>query len=254
MTEAGRERDLASRFLDSYNRLDQYMRKRLDVGLGVRHVKLIKSLAQVDPVFQNRQTELEELAHLRNAIVHNPLEPIAEPHEDVVRRYEQLVSQVLQPVLAKECAVPAERIFTATWSDSVVGVVAEMNRCVYTHVPILEEGRVIGVFSENTTFCALGAMKAVSVTEDTTISEFREFVPIRKHVSECFEFTTSDATLESVAQMFADRLKLQQRLGAVFLTDDGAEAGRLLGLVTVWDIAGTKVAIGKLAPPNPGST
>ena len=74
--------------MDAYNRIDEYMRKRLNEELGVGHVKLIKRLAQVDPVFHNRQAELEELAHLRNAIVHSPSEPdgspIAEPHEDVV--------------------------------------------------------------------------------------------------------------------------------------------------------------------------
>ena len=196
-------------------------------------------------MFHNRQAELEELAHLRNAIVHSPSEPdgspIAEPHEDVVQRYVQLVSQVLHPALAKEFAIPAQRIFTANWDDRVLGVVAEMNRCVYTHVPILEEGRVMGVFSENTIFCALAAKESVNVNRGTTISEFREFVPVPKHVSECFEFAASDITLEAVAQLFAERLKRQQRLGAVFLTDSGTESGRLLSLMTAWDVVGANL-------------
>jgi predicted transcriptional regulator len=134
----------------------------------------------------------------------------------------------------------------------VLGVVAEMKRCVYTHVPILEEGRVMGVFSENTIFCALAAKEAVNVTDGTRISEFREFVPISKHVGESFEFAASDITLEAVAQLFAERLRRQQRLGAVFLTDDGTEAGRLLSLMTAWDVAGaSELAVNARVSENP---
>ena len=262
MTKPVQERDLATRFLDAYNHLDRYMRTRLEEERqGVGHVQLIKRLVQVDPVFRNRQAELEQLAHLRNAIIHSPREPdgtpIAEPNEDVVRRYEELVSQVLRPALAKEFAVPAERIFTAKWTDRLHAVVTEMNRCVYTHVPILEESRIIGVFSENTLFCALAGKAAVDVNDETQVSEFREFAPVSKHISECFEFVAPDTTLESVAELFAERLKLQQRLGAVFLTDDGTEAGRLLGLMTAWDAAGANLPLPKLTRhpiPEPSSS
>jgi CBS domain-containing protein len=149
------------------------------------------------------------------------------------------VSEVLQPVLSKEAGVPIERIFTAKWNARVLDVVNVMRLREYTHVPILDEGRVAGVFSENTMFCALAAHNSLIVEEGTAIANFGEFVPLSRHVSEHFDFVAHDVSLESVAQLFQERLKHQERLGAVFLTDTGNEAGQLLGLVTAWDIAGT---------------
>jgi hypothetical protein len=117
VAEQSAPRTPAARLLDSYNHLDRYMRKRLNARPGAPHVDLIRRLAEIDPVFSNRKIELEELARLRNAIVHTPEEPdgspIAEPHEDAVQRYQQLVSQVFHPALAKQFGIPAERIFTA---------------------------------------------------------------------------------------------------------------------------------------------
>jgi len=58
--------------------------------------------------------------------------------------------------------------------------------------------------------------------------------------SEGFRFMSADATVAEAASLFKESLKRHSRLGAVFVTEDGKRSQKLLGLLTVWDIAGTE--------------
>lgn len=193
--------------------------------------------------FRQRLRELERFADLRNSIVHwfgvaGPEEAIAEPHAEIVARYENLVRTALKPAKAESIAVPKSKIFTATLDDSTLAVIREMHARVYTHVPVLEKRILAGVFSENTILSYLAANEIVGVDTTTQMNEFRDFLPIRAHKSESFAFAPRDATVAQVSKLFRESLEKKIRLGAVFLTENGKETEDLLGLITAWDLAG----------------
>ena len=64
------------------------------------------------------------------------------------------------------------------------------------------------------------------------------FFDVRNHASEVFAFVPPTNTVSDVQHRFRDTFKTHKRLAAVFITDDGTENGRLLGLITAWDVAG----------------
>lgn len=235
------ERPRSTRFLEAYNRLDDLMRKRMNARPGVNYSQLLQEMVKRGDVLQSALYELEAFARLRNAIVHNPLasdsRPIAEPHPDVVRKYENLVLSVLKPPPAMTVAVPADRTFTADWSDGVLRVVEMMRKNVYTHVPILQNERIVGVFSESTLFAALAANRRIAIDDATTLHELRAFVPSSGDASEVFEFLSATASIAEVALRFQTNFKERRRLGALFLTESGDQSGRLSGLITAWDVA-----------------
>ena len=114
-------------------------------------------------------------ANLRNVIVHNPdkrhAHPIADPHDKVVEKYEKILLKVQNPAKAIDrIAVRRENIFVSSLDDSALEVMATMNKNIYTHVPIIEDGILIGVFSENTIFFYL-------VKTKDALSEYRLTVP-----------------------------------------------------------------------------
>jgi CBS domain-containing protein len=232
----------AERFLAAYNQLDDYMRRELREGPGVGHQNLIVKMAAQESDFSRGQSDLQTFARLRNALVHNPyspgVDPIAEPHESVVEEYEKIVQRLLHPPSCLTIAVPASAVYATNWDQHVLEVVRVMNSKVYTHVPVLEDGRVVGVFSENTVFSYLADHGQARISSETRISEFREFMPVRKHASEVFGFLSETSTIVDLARLFQETFKLRQRLAVVFITDNGQETGRLLGLVTAWDMAG----------------
>jgi len=232
-------------FITIYNELDAFMRKELnyDDYERVWHSDLIRQMAQKNKVFKLYMEELLAFARLRNAIVHNPnkrdAQPIADPHDYVVEKYKQILDKVLRPAIALDTiAVRSENIYTASLNDKALDVMATMNKYTYTHVPIIEDGKLVGVFSENTVFSYIVNTGDVLLEKDAKIREFSEFIPIDKHVSESFAFVPRDTLVIDIEEMFADELKDGKRLAVVFMTNNGDLNEKILGLITAWDVAG----------------
>jgi predicted transcriptional regulator len=232
---------LSTRFIEAYNRLDEFMRKKLNTTRGVGHSQLLRDMVKREAMLPDYLFDLEGFAHLRNAIVHSPpgsdSRPIAEPHPDVVREYECLVSAVIEPPLASTMAVPLKDIFSTEWSDGVLQVVETMQAKTYTHVPVLANSTIAGVFSESTLFAVLAARRQITINHETKMSELREFVPLYGGVSEVFEFLSVKTSVPEVAMRFQRNFREKRRLGAVFLTQNGGTTDQLCGLITAWDVA-----------------
>jgi len=229
-------------FLTIYNELDKYMRVKLGQDLWVSHTSLLRDMAERNNLFNRYPDLLCDMARLRNAIVHNPnkrtIEPIAEPHPEIVKIYEGIKDSVLNPPLALgQLAVPAEKIFTTTMASIAKTVMQVMNKHAYTHVPVIEDGNLLGVFSENTIFSYLVKNQVFVLDEGVKIGEFAEFIPMEKHRSEYFEFVPRDATVVDVEELFIKEIKNKKRLSVVFVTDTGDQGGQILGFITPWDLA-----------------
>jgi CBS domain-containing protein len=234
---------LSGRFLKAYNKLDDSLRRDFQTDRYESHSVLLSEKAAYSVDFRQSLYELKRFADLRNSIVHwfgaaRGTEAIAEPHEEIVVRYERLVQSVLRPVKAQAIAVPKSKIYTATLDDSTVSVIREMYAQVYTHVPILENRRLVGVFSENTVLSYLAVNEIVGVDPTIKIRAFRDFIPLQAHTSETFAFIPRNALFGEVVALFRKNLATRKRLGAVFITANGKDSEDLLGLITAWDIAG----------------
>jgi CBS domain-containing protein len=200
-------------------------------------------MAKKNPEFRRRNDELRRYADLRNSLVHwrgqTRDEYIAEPHEDILIRYEKLVESVKNPPKAIQIAVSQDKIYKVSRDASAADVIREMHRNVFTHVPVVDEkGLLVGIFSENSILSYLAHHKMAAIDPDTRIDEFKEFIPLGSHKSEVFDFVSRDTPLANVASSFQVNLKNKKRLGAVFVTENGRKEEKILGLITAWDVAG----------------
>lgn len=239
------------KFLEIYNELDEHMRKVLAEGFRTSHSTLINEMADINKIFYKYKEFLLEMAKLRNLIVHNSdsknAEPIAEPHIYIVKKYENILNQLKNPSKVIETvAIKSEYIYTTSMEDIAIDVMKEMNKKTYTHVPVVENGSLIGVFSENTIFSYMAAIGDVLIERDTKIEEFAEFIPIDKHVSEYFKFAPKDALVIDIEEIFKEELQNKKRLSVVFITETGKPTEKILGLITAWDIAGYEEKIIKI--------
>lgn len=230
-------------FITIYNELDEFMRKELNQDYWVSHSDLIRQLAKKNKVVKIYMDELLSFARLRNAIVHNPdkrhAHPIADPHDYIVQKYKKVLDNIMRPAKALETiAVRDKKIYTASLGDSALEVMKDMNKYAYTYIPIIESGRLVGVFSENTVFSYIVHTGNLSLEKGMKIREFAEFIPINKHESESFEFVSKGTLVIDIEEMFAKELKQGKRLAVVFITANGDPKEKLLGLVTAWDVAG----------------
>jgi len=227
-------------FLSIYNEIDRYMRLALNVDHRVPHTHLIDELTEESRIFKRYSYDLKAFAMLRNAIVHNPhsriAHPIAEPHDTILRLYEDIKNQVLNPPVALEAAVPAKSIFTAAPNDRALAVMRKMRERSFSHVPVVQDQKLIGVFSENTVFSYLVNNHAVDVGRETLIKEFLEYISIGSHENEYFSFVPKGTLVLDVESMFQKGLKNKKRLAVVFITENGKKEEQILGLITAWDL------------------
>ena len=184
-------------------------------------------------------------ARLRNAIIHNPysetIDPIAEPHPDIVKRYAGLKDRILNPPKVLSIAVPAAKIYSTTMEAKALEVMRVMDKKIYAYVPVLDNnGQIIGVFSDGAVFSYLAKNGSCQVGPDAKVSEFAEFIPIDSHTGESFEFVTPKTTLAEVQDLFEHGLTERKRLGVVYITDSGLQNGQLQGMITAWDLAGSQ--------------
>lgn len=242
MSKGESSKSNAERFIVIYNEMDRYMRKRLDEDERISHTDLIRRMAKRSKVFSKHKDDLMLFARLRNSIVHNPynneMDPIAEPHDKALLRYKEVRDKVLNPPVALETiAVRDKNIYSVTREEAVFDVMNVMKENNYTHVPVVENGIMIGVFSESTIFSYMTQNESIAIKKDTKIEEFEEFLPIQKHDNEFFSFVHKDTLVIEVEELFQRRFQGKKRLCLVFITDTGKVKEKILGLITPWDIA-----------------
>ncbi len=187
------------------------------------------------------KTELDYCREVRNLLTHNPKIndrfPV-EPSDEMLALLERLVDRFRNPQRAKHIMVPIERVSCRAMDDLVLPAMREMNENIYTHIPILENGVVTGVFSENTLLSALLDDGCLCATPTLRFRDLADYLPIERHRAESFRFLSLQTPVSEIEDIFADALRSRERLGLLFVTAYGKPAEKLLGVLSAWDVAG----------------
>lgn len=237
----GKERTNSDNFLIIYNELDKYMRDYLKEGTETPHSHLIRKMSEKNKVFRRNKDLLYTYANLRNAIVHNPdkrdSDPIAEPHDNTIKKYNQIKEFVMNPPKALETvAIPFQDIYTTTLTSRALDLMGIMERRLYSHIPVIDNGKMVGIFSENTVFSYITKNKDSLILEADLVSKFEDFIGVERNESEYYAFVKKDALLVDIEEMFQHGIKNNKRLAVAFITENGKQNEKLLGLITVWDL------------------
>ncbi len=175
---------------------------------------------------------------IRNLITHNANVggmPVIEPSEPVLEELKRALEFIRRPPLALDYATPGSRIISAGLSDKVLQVMENMEKNGYSHIPILEKKRFVGVFSVSTVFSCVLRDSKVRFTSETTIRDLEKMLPVENHM-ENYAFVDRDTTCQEARRMF-ERIKgRNKRLSVIFITEHGKREEGLLGMLTPWDI------------------
>ena len=185
-------------------------------------------------------TRLMALRMARNALTHNPMlngKPIVTLNEGVLPFLDDVIARIKILPTAANILIPRDDVFSGSLSDMIHDVVDTMLEKVFSHVPVLDsDDRVIGVFSEST---MLEMSKAGIQDEgNATLGDVSQFLPCDKHTAEVFRFVPKNDPIAHLRHLCAEALGNHKRIGMFFVTENGKEDEPLLGILTVWDIAG----------------
>lgn len=224
-------------YLDLYSRLEKAIRDRYPVPSGEG---ALAWLARNDRDYRNIKDELDYCREVRNFLQHNELvndDYAIIPSEGMVQTMRNILSRVAEIPKAIHICTRTRQLYSVSLQDCIRPAMRTMARNSYTHVPILQDGRVVGVFSENTLVAHMNTDEVVEITEEDTFEKMKGLLPLDKHVGETFRFVSEGLLATEIAEMFLDALKRRERLCMVFVTANGKQREKLLGIITAWDMA-----------------
>lgn len=224
-------------FIEEYKKLEEAVRRVHGVGKNTSIVSVLKE----DSRYSRFKDNIQSCADLRNFYQHDSKlnnRYLADVSDDAIRFVRQLTEYVNNRERCKNSCVNIKNVYWRTMNDSVKLTMQTMRDKLYTHVPILENGRVVGVFDENSLFSFISSSEDDIFEFDNNLSfnDLREYIQLDNREMEEFKFFGMNRYLDDAAEEFNKSIKQSKRLGLLLLTVNGKPSEELLGILTPWDL------------------
>jgi predicted transcriptional regulator len=142
----------------------------------------------------------------------------------------------LNPMTLMRVAIRAGQIFSPAPEDSVLAAVKVMQHNDYSYIPIVENHRIVGVFSTKTLMQIVAENNSALLSESLKFNDIAGFIRLVEEPMAHYGFINPNTTVEDVSLKFQRSKKRKVRLDMLFITDNGRSDGVLQGMVTPVDI------------------
>ena len=235
--------DATEQFLDIYKKLERAIKDAYNLRSDE---SAIYYLATRRKEFRQYSHTLQTAREVRNLLQHN--EKIQGAYPVVVSK-ELLVAliacydRISKPVTAWEICVPSSKVFSASWDDCVYDVFRQMISLGFRHCPILEDGRVVGIFGSDTVGNLFADSSIVDLSSLTFVDLKKEqLVSLDAHHSEYFGFIPQSMRFERIDDIFDKIYAEGKHYAMLFVTASGASEERIQGIITSYDMVGYREA------------
>ncbi len=224
-------------FLEKYRALESLVVNTYHVRQNESAINYLMRRSE----FQKYREELDFCREVRNLLTHNPKingAYLVEPSHEMIAILDKLLHKIEHPLTAIDIAVGRKEILFRGKDGFVRAVMAAMRDRAISHVPILEQERVIGVFSEYTLLSYLVDQGYKGIAVELRFSDMAEYLALDRYPGESFAFIPPDLSADRIEKIFDAATKDGKRIGLLFVTVDGKPQGKLLGIISAWDMAG----------------
>ena len=232
----------AELFLQKYRILEDLLEKRYaGERIGSSSV-VIEYLHSVDS--REIRTDLDTMRELRNLLTHNSDEfgyPIAEPSDRTLARMDEIIEYVRKPRLAIQVGTPADQIMCTEINERAIDVMRAMRNRGYSHIPVLDHGVFVGIFSVKALFNYLAENGLDGLHEDSRIRDLGDMLNVEQRDSESYCFMPADATINEVREVFRKTSRQNKKLAMVLITQNGEKSSALLRVLTPWDVLDDRI-------------
>lgn len=224
---------------------DEYTKKYIEFETKIKdrnniHKDDFKDYIREDRILSRNYNLWDMYRKLRNLLSHehkvrneNYIMVSQECYNALVRDIEK----VMNPKTAYEKAV--KDVYMVTQDEFVSNVISTMLDKNYTCTPIVDEvGKVIGVFSAHSLMMYFNKNKKEIITEPfkIKISEIIDFCKFDSDPKVLYKFVSRNTDEYEISDMFKDAYGNKDRLEMIFITANGKQSEKLLGVLTHWDL------------------
>ncbi len=228
---------MVDRFLDMFRTLEKLLEEKYHHRR--RHFSSVVMEYINDPESEQFREELDLCREVRNLLTHSANiggEPPITPSQPLVDALQSIIDYIQAPPMAMNVATPASKLLTTHPNQRVLGVMQKMTDRGFSHVPVIDYGRFVGVFSISTPFSHSLDNPDFGIGQDSRIGDFTHLLGIDAHDTERFEFMSRDTDLNTVRKAFETVGSDRKRLAMIFITENGKQSETILGVITPWDV------------------
>lgn len=204
---------------------------------------LIEKLSKKDTYIERKKDEIDMIRKIRNLNAHNRGENhkyIVYPSPEINNKLEKIINEIKNPPMIYNTSICIKRkdIYSKNLDDRIYDTIRIMSEKMYTHIPILENEKLVGIFSESTLLDIVKNDNKIVIDEKTNFSNIKNYLKIENHSMEDFQFISKTKNLYDVEKIFKNYFSRNKRIGCIFITDNGKSTENILGMLTAWDILG----------------
>lgn len=214
---------MTDEFLQKYKELEQLILAKFFVKEGESALWALGAV----PEFVALRPHLNAIREIRNFLAHQPKydsEHLLVPTKAAVKIVETLIARIQGPNTVYSICIKPSGILCAKINDQVAPVLKLMQDKQYHIVPIIEQGKVIGVLSDNSKIIK-------DIDNETTFYQLKQHIDVAEHIGSNILFVAKAATIESAKLQIAECFKNGHRINAVFVTETGKPSESLIGLL-----------------------
>lgn len=231
-----RIKERKNKYLEEFRMLEKKLK---EIGGAeddtVRYKDILNKAKQKNPAVEYYEGLLWDLYGLRNVFSHTDRDKyIAEVNDMAFEKIKDILKILTKPPQVGTCF--NKNVFVTNTEDRIEEVILTMKEKLYTHVPVYNKKKFIGVLSETTIFDWL--VESIKKAE----TDFRKKIvgdinPKYLNSKENkYEFISTQTSIFEIKKLFNNYIEKQKRLGVIFITKTGTKNQNILGIITAWDL------------------
>ena len=231
--------DRVDEFLDLYKQLEQSLKINYFSDSG-RYESVVARFEN-SSASGDLKDEIGSIREIRNLLQHHPKvggQYIVEPSDSIMDALRKAIRRASHPKLAIDFGVPEQRIFKTTLESGLMRVIRVMQERGFSHVPVIEEGKLYGVLSAYSVFEFIAQQGVAILTDTTKVKAMCDYLPVGKHKNEYYLFMPKTATFTDADKAFEKRDNRGRRLVVIFITETGKQDEPILAMLTPWSVVG----------------
>jgi predicted transcriptional regulator len=224
----------SERFTAAYNKIDKKLRRLYSFNANQSFSEVVRKCAGQNYIVKRNEDSLLDYARLRNAIIHSGGKVIAEPNLEAVEELEKICRQIVSPPLALK-KIANKRVDSLSYNTTLRDAVIKMTNTRHSHLPVLRDGKIVGIINGKTITRAIGAAIREGSGDGLDgyinrirVGEILEVFDGEPH----YNIAKKNATIDALSLMFESNRKLK----LVFITANGTSGEEILGVIAVTDI------------------
>lgn len=189
--------------------------------------------------FRKFRHDIHYCQEVRNWLQHN--EKINKdfaitPNDVMIDFIDSLIERIKSRSKCPDICIKVNDVYYQNIDGNIQTTIKVMRKNCFTHIPILKDNIVVGIFDENSVFNYIADNIIVMIDQKLKFSDIKQYLSIDDRKMESFVFMPYDSYVEELEDLIEMEFKKGKRIGMALLTSDGNKTSPLMGIITPWDI------------------